>query len=222
MDGESRAADTQARRARGEAMPLAPLSRQEVEQIDSLEEPEPSTPSSASPDGGLIPPLENFPSQPLPREFERREVPDDIVDLESYRDFLLEEMTRQNRFEAVQARERELDDRVEQSEAAAQRRWPDYMDTIDDWVVPLIKRDYRIFSWLRSLNDPCSAAYQLGRQVRDRYEARAGGEVATPRRQSVGSRTRFPKKMTKAEINATSHSAWADMLDQWHAEGQPD
>jgi hypothetical protein len=68
---------------------------------------------------------------------------------------------------------RQLDERVEWSELIARRRWNDYDNLVDTWIIPVIRADRsgKSWEWLRQQPDPARVAYEYAIEIRDRTTA---------------------------------------------------
>lgn len=146
---------------------------------------------------------------------------DDVQDLGSYTRYILDEASRQFKKEMT---EQQLDSRVEFTETRAREihngddGLPSYDELVDEYVVPMIQKNPKIFEVIKQLPDPAEASYTLGflmkypkfsdmikHQSRDELVKninQTARQAATVRGRSNG---RQPSgKLTKAEIDSMS------------------
>jgi hypothetical protein len=164
------------------------LSPEEIEEFS--EEIDAVTGSDLNPFEGTDPPPKEEPAPPEEEEYQPPPAPpqyppvqsyqpsyrqdvddgtpktlDEVEDLDSYTKYVLREAGKEIDRRATQ---RELDHRVASTEAAARERhdgsdgWPEYLDSVDNFVVPLIRSSPRVFEVLRTFQNPAESSYVLG------------------------------------------------------------
>jgi len=90
---------------------------------------------------------------------------DKVTNLQDYTRYVLQEA--EKAFEHKMT-EKQMDNRVEESEVQARKQHdgedglPAYDDLVDEYVVPMIQKNPRIFQLLRVMPDPAESSYTLG------------------------------------------------------------
>ena len=90
---------------------------------------------------------------------------DEVKDLGQYTRFVLDEAAKQFEHKMTQ---KQLDDRVETSESHAREvhngedGLPPYDELLDEFVVPMVQKNPKIFELIRQMPDPAEASYTLG------------------------------------------------------------
>lgn len=90
---------------------------------------------------------------------------DEVQDLGSYTRYILDEASKQFKKEMS---EQQLDSRVEFTESRARDvhngddGLPGYDELVDEYVVPMIQKNPKIFEVIKQLPDPAEASYTLG------------------------------------------------------------
>lgn len=106
-----------------------------------------------------------------PAEDKTKEIPkslDDVENLGQFSQYILAEAKRQIKEDFT---EEQLDGRVKATEASARKThdgsdgFPEYDAVVDEYVVPLIKKNPNVFKLLRLMDDPGEAAYTLGMMI---------------------------------------------------------
>lgn len=159
---------------------------------------------------------------------------DDVQDLGSYTRYILEEASKQ--FERKMS-DQQLDSRVEYTETRArdlhngEDGLPAYDELVDEFVVPMIQKNPRIFEVIKQLPDPAEASYTLGflmkypkfsemikSQSRDDLVKNINAtarQAATVRGRSNGHQP--TGKLSKAEIDAMNPEEFEKVLEQFRA-----
>lgn len=159
---------------------------------------------------------------------------DEVQDLGSYTRYILDEASKQFKKEMT---DQQLDSRVEFTETRAREihngddGLPGYDELVDEYVVPMIQKNPKIFEVIKQLPDPAEASYTLGflmkypkfsdmikSQSRDELVKNINStarQAATVRGRSNG---RQPSgKLTKAEIDAMTPEDFEKELEAFRS-----